>query len=247
LKNLRLLHVYLITLVSLLFLLNNVIPAFAQRNGGERRVPFVDPRAPMPPQVTRKPVRGQQGRAGQPITPRTVNLTPNTATVFDKTPYWSKDEQFIAFQSNRTDLQGRQAGTLEHIYTMRPDGSGVTPITGPLASPAVGANTNQTEPAFNSGGSSLVYVERDPNAGTVDLIEINLTTRVTRRLVSNNPNGLTFADLNHPEYGFALGGNVGIIFAGRLNGRNDFDLFTVDTQRSKSDPQSRPPETRDCV
>lgn len=196
-------------------------------------MPFVDPRAPLPPQVTRKPVRGQQGRAGQPITPRTVNLTPNTATVFDKNPFWSKDEQFIAFQSNRADLQGRQAGTLEHIYTMRPDGSGVTPITGPLASPPVGASTHQTEPAFNSGGSSIVYVERDPNAGTVDLVEINLATRTTRRLVANNPNGLTFADLNHPEYGFALGGNVGIIFAGRLTGRNDFDLFTVDTQSGR--------------
>lgn len=195
-------------------------------------MPITNFRAKLPPQVTHKPMKaGASGtRAAKIITPQTADITANTPLVDDRNPYWAKDEQTVVFQSNRTDLQGTTSGALYHIYRARPDGNGLQAITGPLASPVVGATTSQTEPAFNPGTSSIVYIETD-TGGAVDLRELNLVTQTSNSILQNNPQGYTFTALNHPEYGYAVGGNVGVIFAGKRTSDASFHLFTVDTQK----------------
>lgn len=181
----------------------------------------------MPKLVTQMAVQKTRG----PVIPQTVDLTPNTPKVIDGAPYWSRDEQFIVFHSNRVDLAGANvpaAGSLFHIYRMRPDGTNVTALTGPLSSLPTGANNSQTMPSFNSGASSIAYVETN-TAGGVDLIELNLNTNTARSIVQNNPNGFAFAGLQGPSYGFAIGGNVGVLFSGQVNG-GSFHLYSVDTQ-----------------
>jgi hypothetical protein len=182
----------------------------------------------MPPEVVRKPMKVTR----QGATPQTVDLTPNTPTVSDADPYWTRDEQTIVFDSNRKDLPGTQVDSsgLRHVYRMRPDGSALQAVTGPLSSPTVGATASQTEPSVNPGTTALVYIETS-TSGAVDLVEYNLNTNTARSILKSNPNGLTFTALNHPEYGFAPGGQgVGVIFAGRLSGQGVFKLFAVDTQ-----------------
>lgn len=172
-------------------------------------------------------------------TPQTLDLTPNTPAVNDSSPFWTRDERFIIFQSNRRDLPGTQTGTLTHIYRMRPDGGGVSAITGPLATPATGASVSQTQPSLSSSGALLLYVETDASGG-VDIIEHNLNTNTTRSLVKNNPN-FRFVDLNHPEYAPWPGVNIAVIFAGRVQGSQAFKLFVVDTQRGTVAPISSDP------
>jgi 5-hydroxyisourate hydrolase-like protein (transthyretin family) len=183
---------------------------------------------PMPPLVTRKAVR----KSRDVSQPQTIDLTANTPTVQDRNPFWTRDEQFLIFQSNRTTINGvtaPPAGSLYHIYRMRPDGTGITALTGPLGSITAGATNEQTEPSANQGGSSIVYIEKDSSGG-VDLIEYNINTGVVRSVLKNNPNGFSFTALNHPEYGFAVSGTVGILFAGQRTTDTSFHLFTVDTQ-----------------
>src|SRR5689334_18547979 len=122
LKKIRLVHVCLITLLTpLLFSINSTNP-YAQTRRTSARAnftrsafnqipahgkPFVDIHAPMPAAVMRRPMAaGPKTRAGAPITAQTIDLTSNTPTVSDVNPFWSKDEQTIIFQSNRTDLFG---------------------------------------------------------------------------------------------------------------------------------------------
>lgn len=187
--------------------------------------PFVSYTAPLPPQVTRKTLRNQTRVVG---VQQTVDLTPNTPLVQDKDVYWSKDEQNMVFDSNRADLPGTTAGTLSHIYRMNSDGTGVTALTGPLSTNGVRATTSQTEPAFNAGATTVVYIDTDPN-GAVDLRELNLSSGIERSLVATNSQNLAFKGLNHPEYGFAIGGNAGVIFAGTTAVGQPFHLYSVDT------------------
>jgi hypothetical protein len=239
LNRLKLIFVCLFTLLSPGFLTFGLYNASAQGNRGrtlprpDRGRPVVGHRDPLPPLVTRKPMRsGPKTRAGKPISAQTVDITPNTPTVIDSNPFWAKDEQTIVIQSNRTDLQGTVAGTNFHIYRMRSDGSNVQAVTGPLSSPVTGATTSQTDPAINSASSAVVYVDTDAS-GNVDLVELNLATKTTRSLVKNNSDGFGFTGLNNPEYGFVPGGNVGVLFAGRLASFNNYRLFAVDVQSGK--------------
>jgi hypothetical protein len=158
----------------------------------------------------------------------------------DRRPFWTRDERSIYFESNRNDLAGTQAGNLFHIYRMTSDGRGVFAVTGPLASPPVGANASQSQVAVSSSGSSIVYIETTPGNvqnletdGSVDIVELNLSTGVTKSLVRNNPQGFVFTGLNNPQYGVASGGNIAVYFAGRLQGRQNFNLFAVDTQSGR--------------
>lgn len=189
----------------------------------------------MPPQVTRKIWKSAASRGGG-VPQQTIDITPNTATVSDQNPFWSNDEASILYDSNRADLAGATAGTLRHIIRIFPDGSQPTAITGPLATNPVGVTASQIEPAISSSGNSVVYIENSApgsgslELGSVDLIELNLTTGAVKSLVANNPQGLTFTGLNHPEYGVMPGGNAAVIFAGRLSGHSNFNLFAVDTQ-----------------
>jgi len=196
------------------------------RAGGQRPPrgkPFVDWRADMPPEVTKKP------RKGRAIDRQTVDLTDKTAAVDDTHPHWSRNEQYILFQSNRSDLNGTQApGNLTHIYRMSSAGGVPTALTGPLATPAIGPNTSQSEPALNANGNLLVYIETDSSG--VDLIELNVNTRTTRSLLrSRDP---SFTGLNNPEYGVVPGGNIGVIFAGQKGAGQPYKIYALDTQSS---------------
>src|ERR1051325_1886132 len=111
---------------------------------------------------------------------------------------------------------------------MKTDGSNVVPLTGPASTGTVGATLAQTEPASNPGTSTVVYVETD-SSGNVDLIELNLGTRAVRSLLKGN-RSFSFSGLNHPEYGFAVSGNVGVIFAGQTQPNQPFHIYSVDTQ-----------------
>ena len=231
----------LIALCTPLMLSMVARPASAQSGSGGgtaiRRQPFVDIRAPLPKLVTQK--KYDQGRAdGAP--PQTVDLTIGTPTVSDKHPYWSYDEQTILFASNRADLTGTQVNTPDtrfHIYSMSPAGGSVLALTGPLANPALGATASQTEPAFNKAKSLICCVTVDGQGPDILEINMNASPRTARTLVRGNPDGFVFAEIRHPRYAFSASssqqGSVGIIFAGRLQGTTNFNLFTVDTQSGR--------------
>ncbi len=189
----------------------------------------------MPSAVTKKVWKSAASRGGG-VPQQTIDITPSTATVTDQNPHWSSDESSVLFDSDRATLAGTTVGTYRHIYRMYPDGTTLSAITGPLASKPIGATSSQIEPALNSAGNAVVYIQNTAGTGTdlelgsVDLVELNLATGTTTSLIANNPAGLTFTGLNHPEYGVSPGGNFAVIFAGRLTGHSNFNLFAVDTQ-----------------
>ncbi len=182
----------------------------------------------MPASVARKPLRKTRASGA---TPRTVDLTPQTATVIDGAPFWTRDERYILFHSNRATLSGDSAGTLSHIYRMNPDGTGITAITGPLSTSAVkvGLTTSQSEVAVSLGASTIIYIETTAS-GTQDLVELNLETRASKAILSNNPSGFSFVALNGPEYGAWPGLNSAVIFAGKASSTAPYKLYVVDTQ-----------------
>lgn len=196
--------------------------------------PFIG-NLPLPKEVVRKPVRGANGRA-EAAPPQTIDLTANTNTpgkvVTNRNPYWSKDEQFILFDSDRANINGTDvaADGKFHIYRMRPDGSGVTALTGPLSSPVIRANTSQTEASFNASSSAIIYIDTAAD-GSVDLREYNINTGVDRSLLRNVNGGFNdgvppFTALNHPEYAFSVRDGIGAVFAGQVQGQ-PFHLYTV--------------------
>ncbi len=168
-------------------------------------------------------------------TPQTVDLTPNTPLVTDGAPSQPKNqnganEQPIVFHSNRLHADGSQVGTAFHIFLMQPDGSNVTPLTGPDAPQQVGQNSNQTEPALDAAAANVVYVDQS-SSGAVDIVQLNINSGQTVSLVKNNTS-FSFTQLNHPEYGIVPGGSgIGVIFAGvAQNVPGGFHLYAVDTQ-----------------
>ena len=190
--------------------------------------PFVDLHGQLPPEVVRRTLR--KTRAGG-IPPQTVDLTANTPNVQDRNPFWSQDEQTIVFDSDRVNLNGKDAtapppGSPTHIYKMTAAGAGLVALTGPLSSKGVGANASQREPALNQSGSAVVYVETTP--ASVDIVQLDLVSGRTTSLIKNNTSGLTFTALGHPEYGVAPGGSVGVIFAGQTTADAHWHIYAVD-------------------
>lgn len=233
-KRVRLTHLCSITLVSLLLATTCTYGVSAQVNGFSsgprppRGKPFVGVNAPMPREVTAKPVKHTRAET----TKATVDVTPNTPLVADAAPFWTQDEHSVYFHSNRSNLEGSTAGTLFHIYRMTPTGSSVTAITGPLSPDGLGEAASQTEPAANAAGNKLVCVETTA-AGGVDLIELDLGTRTVKSLVKNNADGFNFVALSGPEYGVWAGTNIAVLFAGRTSGSASFKLYAVDTQSGR--------------
>lgn len=230
-KRVRLTHLCSITLVSPLLAIACLATAHAQTGGltsgpkPPRGKPFVGVNAPMPREVTLKPVK--QTRAD--TTKGTVDITPNTPLVTDAAPFWTQDENSVYFHSNRSNLAGTAAGTLHHIYRMTPAGSSVVAVTGPLSAGRLGEAASQTEPAANAAGNKIVYVETTAS-GAVDLVELDLGARVTKSLVKNNPNGYNFVALSGPQYGVWTGTNIAVLFAGRAGSSEPYKLYAVDTQ-----------------
>jgi TolB protein len=85
-------------------------------------------------EIVAAPIDGGAGR----------NLSRSPA--FDGWPTWSPDSQWIAFSSNR---QGQP--NIGQIYLVRPDGSGLHPVTeGPLS---------HAQPSFAADGRTLLFYE----------------------------------------------------------------------------------------
>lgn len=211
---------------------SSTLSNFSRATTGQRQPhgkPFVG-HGPLPKEVMQKPLRNKTRAVA---IPQTADLTANTATVNDINPNIPRssnasNELPIVFQSNRTDLAGTQPGALTHVFRMSGDGGGVTALTGPLSTGQIGSLNSQTEPSFNSGATTVVYIETTPG-GSVDLIELNLNTRTTKSLVKNNSNGFSFVGLNHPEYGVVPGSSgIGVIFAGKVINSNVYHLYAVD-------------------
>src|SRR5262249_54392811 len=68
----------------------------------------------------------------------------------DNVPTWSPDGTRIAFTSNR-------AGGRYQIWVMDADGSHPRPLTTAYYDPALGANTEQTVPAWSPDGRFIAY------------------------------------------------------------------------------------------
>ncbi len=239
----RLKHVFLITLFSLCGLLAVNLLTHAQRGGRQghprlnftqkvtrgapKQGPMVGENNRVHPSMTR--MAQKKGRVSGPT--QTVDLTPNTPTVTDQNPFWTRDETRIYFDSNRSALRptdpGFGAGSLFHIYSMPPNGGTPTAITGPLSQGAVGANASQMEAAANAGASEVVYIERS-GTGSAHLITLSLVSRTTKNLtIAAQIQGvgpISFNDLNHPEY---FGSEV--VFAGQEPGQ-PFHIYSINIQ-----------------
>jgi Tol biopolymer transport system component len=91
-------------------------------------------------------------------------------------PAWSPDGELIAFVSNRS-------GNYE-IYTMKPDGSGISPLTG---------IPDSYSPAWSPDGDSIVFEEGNAFTG-VKISIVQLDTKETQSLTSEGIYG------RHPSW-----------------------------------------------
>jgi Tol biopolymer transport system component len=86
-----------------------------------------------------------------------TRLTNNTDS--DSAPAWSPDGKLIAFTSDRAQVPGGQPGPTG-IWTMNPDGSGVTLVS----LPSLAGFSNNGSAAWSPDGSSLAFTsDRDGN------------------------------------------------------------------------------------
>ncbi|CEK16366.1 periplasmic component of the Tol biopolymer transport system [Chthonomonas calidirosea] len=178
-----------------------------------------------------------EGRApgDQNVVRQTILLTkanPNLpfsnvpATSSNEHPFWTSDEKYIYFDSNRnssTDSTPNATNTY-NIFRMFPDGTGVTQV--------IPANINQIEPAVSRDGSQLAFVGGGTfvsGAGTAhpvttgfNLYLYNLNQGGAATPVTNTTAGFTFADVRHPTW--SPGGDA-IAFAGQLQGQNVYHIF----------------------
>lgn len=183
--------------------------------------------------------RGRTRVPGDSVVPRqTILLTKRNpaqqfsqdpAPAHDQHPFWTSDERFIFFDSNRisdTDPNPRPDGAF-NIFRMFPDGSGVTQIT-------TGAE-NKIEPAISTDGSRLAYVaggtittpgQANPTTSGFQLFLLFFNTGEVRSLTRVNPSGFTFTDVRRPT--FSPGGSQ-IAFAGQLGAGQPYDIFVVNT------------------
>jgi hypothetical protein len=239
----RLIHVYLITLLSV-FLVSSMkafsAPAASapvrssSPRGFVNRTPlFPDYHTPLPKGITQRTVSTGAGRASAIVPPSTVDLTPGTAAIDDKCPSWGSDDQTIVFQSNRVlASNGTPAslpGTNYHIYKMNAQGLGVTALTGPSAVSTAVQNatstSSQTEPNLSHGLNSVAYIDTSAagvDIKVLDLIQNVVTSVLTSNLLSNTGQQVVFTAVNHPEF---AGDPNTIIFAGKPQGDTHFHIY----------------------
>ena len=154
------------------------------------------------------------------------------ATSQDEHPFYSLDEKFVYFDSDRVSATTATPSNpqLFQIYRMNADGSGVTQITT--------GGGNKIEPAVDVSGQRVAYVGGGSvafnNAGRDEVVTsgfslfiFNQNTGTTINYTQANSSNIQFADVRHPS--FAPGGNL-IAFAGERTGESVYHLYTLNFQ-----------------
>lgn len=145
-------------------------------------------------------------------------------------PYWTSDEKFIYFDSNRnsdTDPTTRADG-LFNIYHMFADGSGLTQVRT--------STTNEIEPCISVDGTTMTFVAGgsltyatgldNPTSSSFSLYTYSVAAGGTPvNLTSSNPSGFVFTDVRHPS--FSPGADR-IVFQGQLGKNKPYHIFIVD-------------------
>jgi len=150
----------------------------------------------------------------------------------DEHPYFSVDEKYVYFDSDRIS----DTNTLENathtfnMFRMFPDGSGIAQL--------LPAGTNQIEPNIALDGNRVAYA----GGGTISFTA-GLDTPTTSgfslfvydisnggaplNLSTNNSSNIVFTDVRHPSW--APGGSE-IVFAGTLGAGQPYHLYKVNVQ-----------------
>ncbi len=159
-----------------------------------------------------------------------VQYSYTVSTCNNAHPFWTSDEKFIYFDSNRnsdTDPTTNPAGYY-NVFRMFTDGSGLSQVRTNTA--------NEIEPCVSIDGTTLAYVGGGaltfpngldaPTSNGFALFLYSIANGGTStNLTINNPSGFTFSDVRHPS--FSPGGNL-MTFAGQLGAGQPYHIFTVD-------------------
>lgn len=224
-------------------------------SGGRALMPakmhtFMGPKtAALPANLTlRKPsarlLAHLQGRApgDQAVVRQTILLTKldpsiqysyTTAPDDSEHPFWTSDEKYVFFDSNRNSDQDPTTSTSGrfNLFSMFADGSGLSQVRV--------AGENEIEPAVSVDGTTVAYVgggQLSVPHGDLDtlsssgfqLFTYSISAAGTpTNLTTNNPSGFNFTDVRHPTW--APGGTQ-IAFAGQLGAGKPYHIFIVDTQ-----------------
>lgn len=215
---------------------------FGNTGGGGRgsHEPYGPKLDRIPSSMTRREFDPKLHRApgDQNVTRQTVLLTKRVsdsrfsvepAEALSLHPFWTADERYIYFDSNRVsdqDSRKRNDGIF-NLFRMFPDGSGLTQVTT--------GGDNQLEPALSVDGRRLAFV----SGGTLDFTKGTLGNPPTSGFslfyidyndpqqkitpVTSNQNIYRFSDVRHPSWS----GNT-IAFAGQLGAGTPYHIFTAD-------------------
>ena len=144
----------------------------------------------------------------------------------DLQPFWTADEKFIFFSSNRASTTDTSANTngIFNIYSSSPDGSGITAWT-PGTDNAIEPNVSNDggRLAYASGGSITLLADLSITTTGFKLLTKNLADSTIVNLTDRNPQGFAFTDIRHPSW--IPGGNR-IVFSGKI-GIQPYHLFIV--------------------
>jgi Tol biopolymer transport system component len=177
-----------------------------------------------------------------PTAPDTATAAQTPTTSTNEHPFWTADEHYIYFDSNRASAvpygpvtAGSPTGGPYNIWRCFPDGSGVS-----LASASLSTTASNLEPAVSQDGTLLAYVSGDTsgmtfNSKTGELVgtngfELYVVSLLggTPLLLTPSPNNLhvVFTDVQHPTW---FPGGSEIAFSARTNTDNNYHIYVVDT------------------
>ncbi len=187
--------------------------------------------------------KGSRAAGDQGVPRQTILLTKATpsanfslqfAPSVDEHPFWSSDETYIYFDSDRQSATNTAGGAPFNIYRLITDGSSVEQITS--------GTDNKIEPNVSSQNNRVCYVSggqitnlaalnapsNSPGLQTqttgFNLFFMDLNSGQTPQQLTNLNNLFTFTDVRHPS--FSPGG-TDIAFAGKLQGDTNYHIFTV--------------------
>jgi Tol biopolymer transport system component len=151
------------------------------------------------------------------------------ATSLNEHPYWSSDEKYIYFDSNRASDTDTTPSTnnIFNVFRMLADGSGIVQMSPNNAQ-------NQLDPNISSDGGTLAYVAggtiaftnglSKPTTTGFDLYTLTINNGGTPTQLTNAGGQFAFSDVRHPSY--SPGGDK-IAFAGKLKGATTYHIFTL--------------------